>query len=141
MNRSITGRTRAALAIGLLAATLSACGDDDPTGVVGDLVGTWQVTRFQAVGLPDFISAGMTLTLALTENEYTLTVTNDQAGICEGLSDCADSGTYSATSTQITLDPGTVDAITFSYSISGSTMTWTGSIEGIPVTIEATRIS
>jgi len=132
--------TRASLALVLLA-SLAACGDDDPTGVASDLVGTWQVTSFQAIGLADFIAAGMGITLTLTENEFTLAVTNDQAGICDGASSCSDSGTYSATSTQITLDPGTPDAETFTYSIQGSTMTWTGSIDGFPVTLVATRVS
>jgi len=142
MKTLITGRTKAALTIVLLAATLSACGDDGgPTGVASDLVGTWQVTRFQATGFPDFITAGMGLTLTLTENEYSLTVTNDLADICQGTTSCTTSGTYSATSSQITLDPGTTDEVTFSYNIQGSTMTWTGFIEGAPVTIEAMRIS
>ena len=126
----------------MLVAALAACDDDDnPTGVTADLVGTWQVTSFTAPGFPDLIAAGMGLTLTLTENEYTISITNDQADFCDGATNCTDSGTYSATSSQITLDPGTVDAITFNYSIQGSTMTWTGSIEGTPVTIVATRTS
>jgi hypothetical protein len=140
MNGPATVFARASLALVLLAA-LSACGDDtDPVGVAGDLVGTWEVTSFQAIGLPDLIGAGMGLTITLTEDEYTFTVTNDQAGICEGLTDCVDAGSYSATSTQITLDPGTPDAITFNYTIQGSSMTWTGTIGGFPVTIGATRV-
>ena len=139
MKRLAAGPARTFLTLALLGG-LAACGDDDdPTGVAGDLVGTWEVTRFQAVGFADFISAGMGLTIALTENEYTFTVTNDLVGICGGAADCTDSGTHSATSSQITLDPGTPDAITFSYEIQGSTMTWTGSVGGFPVTIEATR--
>ena len=141
MKTPIAGRMRAALTLGLLAATLSACGDDDPTGVASDLVGTWQVTSFQAIGFPDFIAAGMAVTVTLTDTDYALVITNAQADLCDGAANCTNTGTYSATSSQITLDPGTPDAITFSYTISGSTMTWTGSIEGIPVTIQATRIS
>jgi len=139
MKRPAAGPARTFLTIALLGALVGCGDDDDPTGVAADLVGTWEVTRFQAVGFPDFVAAGMSLTITLTEDDYTFTVTNDLVGICEGAADCTDSGTYGATSSQITLDPGTPDAITFNYEIQGSTMTWTGSIGGIPVTIEATR--
>lgn len=142
MHRLGARSIRGLAAVGLLA-TLAACGDDngDPTGLVDDLQGTWQVTRFQGAGFPDFIAGGMTLTVTLAETTYSLFVTNDLADICLGLNDCSTTGTYSATGSQITLDPGTADAITFNYTIQGNSMTWTGSIEGLPVTIEATKIA
>jgi hypothetical protein len=132
-----------ALQLVLTLAFLPACSDDDPVSPEAEpLVGTWQVTSFQALS-QDFIASGMTMSIVLADDgDYTLTVTNDLIGTCEGaLTNCTQSGNYTATSTQLTIDPGTGDAVTFTYSLSGSTMTWTATIDGNPATLTLTKTS
>ena len=125
------------LAMAVLLPIASACSsDDDPTAPGADpLVGTWQVTSFQALG-SDLIAQGMTLTITLSAAKtYTIVVTDDLLGTCDQGTTCTETGSYSSTSTQITIDPGLEDEVTFNYSIQGNSMTFTGSIDGNPVTV------
>jgi hypothetical protein len=138
-------RFAASLAVLSLAVFSTACSDDDDdgTGPVDDpeaaLVGTWNATSFVGLG-QDFVAQGMGVTLTLTSsNTFTFAVTNDLIGACDPDTACSETGSYSATASQITFDPGTVDAETFTYTIQGSTLTVTGSIDGTPVTIAFTR--
>jgi len=111
------------------------CSDDEPTTPPAPIVGTWNATSISAIG-QDFIAQGMTLTATFATNgSYTVAVTGDLIGACNPGPDCTASGTYSSTATQVTLDPGTADAVTFNYLVSGTTLMLTGSIEAIPVTI------
>ncbi len=99
------------------------------------LVGTWDATSFSVFG-EDLIAQGMGLRIIFTNGgAYTLTVTNDLLGACEPDPNCSQTGTYSASISQVTIDPGTPDAVTFNYSIQGSTLTLAGNVDGIPVTI------
>jgi hypothetical protein len=118
----------------------AACSDSGTTGLAADrVVGTWDVTSFQALGV-DVIQQGMTMELTLTAGKtYTIVITGDAIGTCEAASDCTETGSYSSTSTQITIDPGLEDEVTFNYSINGTTMTFTGDIDGIPVTMVLQR--
>lgn len=126
----------AALPLALVAATLIACSDDELLAPnTASLVATWNATSFSALG-SDFIDDGMDLHVTLTSGgSYTFTVTNDLVGICDTEPDCTSSGSYTSTASQISLDAGTEDAITFNYSIQGSTMTWSGNIDSTPATI------
>ena len=131
-----TIRTWKLLAFAALFSMAAACSDSETTGPAEEqLVGTWDVTSFQAFGV-DAIQQGMSMELTLTAGKtYTIVITDDFLGTCDPETSCTESGSYSSTSTQITMDPGTEDEVTFNYSISGSTMTFTGNIEGIPVTM------
>ena len=118
---------------------IAACSDDDdgtdPTSV---LVGSWTFTSLSGLG-QDFIALGMDLELELTSAEtYTFTVTNDMVEFCDPGPDCTVTGDYTATASTITLDP-TDEPTTFTWAISGNTMTWTGSIGGTPATAVMTR--
>jgi hypothetical protein len=127
-------------ALALALVFIPACSDDDPVAPGADpIIGTWQVTSFVGLG-QDFIANGMSMTITLAaDGDYTFAIANDLIGSCDVGSNCADSGTYTATSTQITIDPGTADAVTFNYSINGNTMTWTGSIDGNAATVTMVR--
>jgi lipocalin-like protein len=116
------------------------CSDDESTGPDSDpLVGTWQVTSFEALGV-DAIDLGMSMQITLTAAKtYTFVITNDALGSCDGATSCTQSGTYSSTSTQITFDPGDPDEVTLNHSAQGTTMTLTGDIDGDPVTIVLQR--
>jgi hypothetical protein len=129
----------------LFAATLGlpACGDDEPAGPNGGgqaWEGTWNATSFMALGT-DAIEDGMTLQGTFTASTYTLTVSNDQVGVCGdgGTPNCTTTGTLAGTSSQITIDAGDEDAVTFNYSISGNTMMWSGSIDGNAVSVTWAR--
>jgi hypothetical protein len=144
---SARGLSRLAASLAVLSLTVfsTACSDDDDdgTGPVDDpeaaLVGTWNATSFVGLG-QDFVAQGMGVTLTLTSsNTYTLAVANDLIGACDPDPNCSETGTYSATATQFTFDPGTVDSETFNYTIQGPTLTLTGSIDGTPVTIAFTK--
>jgi len=128
------------LAIATLLPLAVGCSDKDSTGPdTNALVGTWNVTSFEAFGI-DVIQFGMTMKFTFTAAEtYSLVITGDAIGGCETSSDCTENGTYSATTTRITMDAGTPDEVTFNYSIQGTRLTFTGDIEGTPVTIVLQR--
>jgi hypothetical protein len=94
------------------------------------LVGTWNATSLVVDGV-NLMDEGMTLSFTFSnDSEYSYSVTNDALDFCDLVANCSDSGDFSATGSQITFDPGTVDAETFSWSIVGSTLTVTATIEG-----------
>ncbi|HSA57341.1 MAG TPA: lipocalin family protein [Gemmatimonadaceae bacterium] len=137
--RNLRVAASSALVVVLLP-VLASCSsdDDDPVGASDPLVGTWTATSFQAFG-QDFIADGMALSITVNANDtYAISVTNDLIGVCDPQTSCTETGTYSSSATQITLDPGP-DATTLNYSIQGNTMTLTGSIDAVPVTIVLTR--
>jgi hypothetical protein len=121
----------------LLLGLAAACSSKDSTSPAADpWVGTWHVTSFIVPGLGDVIANGMTLTGTLNnDGTYSLAYANDQVGACNNSSSCTRTGNYSHSGNTIIIDSGTADATTFNYTISGSTMTWTGTIDGTPVTI------
>lgn len=133
-------RRRALLtALVALLVALPACSDnDDPAGPGGGqetYVGTWDATSFSGGGM-DLIAMGMTLEATFTTSTYSLTVTNDQVELCGGTAtSCTTNGPLSATASEITIDAGEPDAVTFDYTVTGSTMTWSGDIDGTAVTI------
>ncbi len=144
---SPTPRRRLAAALVVVVAfVLGACGDDDPAGPGADaILVSWQVTAFIA-GPTDLVSDGMGMDAILNSGgEYLSEVTNDQVGVCGDATgqDCSSTGSYAYTATTVTVDDDDpVDAVTFAYSITGTGdfMTWTGSIDGIPVEITFQRL-
>ncbi len=116
-----------------------ACGDDDSSGPDGggpadDLIGTWEATSIQTP-VSDLIALGLTFEVTLSDDSYTYVVTGDGLGaFCEEELSCTVTGDYTATATTVTLDPGTVDALTLNWTLSGSTLTLTGTIDETPVT-------
>ncbi len=112
------------------------CGGDDgePTGGNGQadpLLGTWTATSFVVDGL-DIIAGGTSASLSFfSGGSYSFSVTNDDSGfLCEGPFNCIDFGDFTSTSSTIVLEPGTVDEISLNYTLSGTTLTLSGSIEG-----------
>ena len=76
------------------------------------------------------MSQGMGFSIQFTaDNEYSLSITNDQIFFCEGGTNCSDSGEFEASDTRITFDPGTEFEGTISYSIVGNTLTFSGTID------------
>jgi hypothetical protein len=135
---------RTILLFSAAALLISACGDDstEPDDDV-TIVGMWNVTSFQAAGTPDPIAQGMEMTLTLTgtttAGTWGIGVENDLIEICdEGETTCNDGGNYTATATQLTLNPGDPEGETvFTFDIDGTELTLVGTIDGIPVTIVA----
>lgn len=121
---------------------LGACGEDSPMENNDDdtIFGIWDATSFNALGT-DFIDTGLTVVLNLTGSGQ---ITIDFAGdllstFCDTGTTCTQSGDYVATETTITVAPGTEDELTFNYTLSGDTMTWTGLIDNISATIVFSR--
>ncbi len=117
-----------------LASAVAGCSDDEistAAGVDPAVVGTWNATSFVVMGGNDLIPP-LAVSFAFNANgTYALNFTNDQGDFCdpgEG-GNCGEAGTYTSTSTTITLDPGGEDETTLSYSISGSTMTINATID------------
>lgn len=139
-NRSVPIRALALAFVFVLVPVLSSCGDDSTEPEDTTLVGTWEAQSFTALGT-DFIADGMGLTVTLEDGGmYTFEVSNDQIGICSDQSlDCSEGGQYMYTDTELTIDPGTPDEVTFGYTIQGSTMTWNGSIDSVPATVVFTK--
>ncbi len=119
------------------------CGSDDnggtnPGGGGGGggaaVTGTWNATSFTALGT-DFIAGGMGITFTFDgAGSYTFVVTGDTGNVfCDMATTCTDGGSYTADASTITLDPGTTDEAVLAYTIVGSTMTVTTTIEGVPI--------
>jgi hypothetical protein len=93
----------------------------------------------------DPIGQGMTMTLTLTgtatSGTWATHVENDLIEICDNeQTTCDNSGAYTATATQLTLNPGDPEGeAVFSFDIQGSELTLVGSIDDVPVTIVAER--
>jgi hypothetical protein len=105
------------------------CGDS--VEAPPELVGTWNATALVVDGF-DYVTEGMTLSFTFSSSgDYSYTVTNDGLEFCDiGVPNCSDSGNFDTAGSQITFDPGTTDEETFSYSISGGTLTVNATIDG-----------
>lgn len=127
-------------ATSILTPWITGCSDDDDgTGPNSPLVGSWNATSIVALG-NDLIALGMDLTLTLSEaGDYTLDISGDLIGACEPNPSCTQTGAYTNTETEITLDPGTAEEVTLSYVIQGTTLTLTGAINGTPVAFTFAR--
>lgn len=134
--RSIAALSGVLFVLGL-ATACSSSSDSSTNPTVDPLIGTWHVTSYTAPIVGDVIQQGMTVTVTIAEdNSYSLAITGDQVGACTApATSCSQSGTWSTSGNTITLTQSSTDVTSFTYAISGSTMTWTGSIDGIPVTI------
>jgi len=118
-----------------LGLAFAGCSDETGPEVNPAVVGTWNATSFLVPGAGDLITQGMTMAFAFAGNgTYTFTITNDQGGLCDGAADCSDSGSYTASDTQIVLDPED-DPQVLAYSISGATVTVNANIDGADVTL------
>jgi hypothetical protein len=114
---------------------IAGCSDETGPEVNPAVVGTWNATSFLVPGTGDLIDLGMTMAFAFAGNgTYTFTVTNDQGGLCDGAADCSDSGSYTASDTQIVLDPED-DPQVLTYSIADATVTINADIDGTAVTL------
>lgn len=104
------------------------------------LVGSWLSTSLVAGGV-DASTQGMTLNFTFTNtSQYSMAVTGDLLGFCTPGPNCTDNGDFSSTSTQLTFDPGTVDATTLNYAIVGTVLTVLGTIDGTSVTFTFTKM-
>ena len=130
-------RLRRAVAVMLAAAPFAfGCSSDgfidEPSTTI---VGTWNATHITAQGT-NLVQLGMGATATFNSpNTYSFSITGDLAGICAPATSCTQTGTWAATATQLTLTPSVGDPLSFSYSIIGSTMTWTGTLAGIAATV------
>jgi hypothetical protein len=110
------------------------CGDSG-TEPPDELVGTWNATAI-VVQDHDFTDDGMALTYTLRANgEYTYTVTNDQFDYCDPGPNCSDSGEYTVEGNQITFDPDTTWAETYTYDLVGTTLTISSTFGAVTFTL------
>jgi hypothetical protein len=136
-----------ALLAGLCAAVIlplaSGCGDDElePTPPPSSpLVGTWLAMSIE-VPDGDAVADGMSLVATVgAAGTISLNITGDQLGLCNPGPDCTISGTWTTTSTTITIDSGAENAI-LTYSVSGDSMTWIGTFEGVQAAIIFNRLT
>lgn len=128
-------RTRAALAVALMALAYAACGDDSsgtgptPTTVVG----SWVATSLTAPSQPQWGDAvsddGLSVSLTLTAaGGYTLSASGDDPAdpwVCPGAASCSFSGTYSTSGNTMVFDEGTASESSATYTLSSGTLTIT----------------
>lgn len=113
----------------------AACGSDSNGPNTNALIGTWNATSFSD-GSVDIIQQGTTVVITFQSNDnYSIEVTNDVAGLCDTGTACTLTGSFSSTGTTVTLDPGTVDETVLNWTRSGSTLTLTGDIDGTAITV------
>jgi hypothetical protein len=113
------------------------CGGDESTTepVPTALLGSWVAISMMA-GTQDLAVQGMNLSVHFSaDGEYSYLISDDLLGMCEAGPDCNGWGEFSATATRLILDPGTSEAQSFAYSISGDTLTLTGSVQGVAVSL------
>jgi hypothetical protein len=120
-----------------LTPTFIACGDSfEP---VPELLGSWNATSLVVDGF-DLMGDGMTLRFTFSDDGgYTYTVAGDQLDFCDPGPNCSDGGDYTATTSQVTFDPGTDDEETYSYTIAGNTLVITATFGGSPLTFTFQR--
>lgn len=133
-----TPRTKQPVPLVLLfvsAATLAACGSDDPTDPVDDteatLVGTWSVMSLTAPTMPSWGDAisddGLIVTFTFTAaGGYTLAVANDWPAdpwICSGTASCTITGSYTMSGSALVLDQGTADEVSVTHTLAGDDLT------------------
>jgi len=127
--------TRRSVLCGLAAAGILFLACDSSTAPPDELVGTWQATAIVVNG-HDFTGDGMTLTYTLSANGgYSYAVTNDFFDYCDPGPNCSDSGDFEVSGNQITFDPGTDWEETYTYTLSGTTLTISASFGGATFTI------
>lgn len=144
--------TAVAIALSVLPFALS-CGDNSsnnnnnggptgPNGQTNALVGTWNATSFMAMST-DFIAAGLSMSFTFaSDGTYSFTVSGDTLGVfCTGTTSCTNLGTWDTSGGTLTLDRGTSDETSVSYSISGSTLSVSGTIESTPFTATFQKVS
>lgn len=125
-----TRQIAAALVITSIAPMVSGCGDDNIVDSNLALLGSWNATVLLVDGV-DLIDDGMTLSFTFNANgEYSYSVTGDLLEFCEAVAACTDGGDFTATSTQFTLDPDTIDSVVLAYSVTGGTLHVFGSVDG-----------
>jgi len=135
-----TRRIAAALAIASIAPVVTGCGDDNIVDSNLALLGSWNATVLLVDGV-DLIGEGMTLSFTFNGNgEYSYSVTGDMLDFCDGSAACTDGGDFTATSTQFTLDPSSIDTVVLAYSVNGNTLHVFGSANGFDLdwTFQAT---
>lgn len=121
----------------ILPVVIAAFGCSDPvdTDIQEAFLGDWISTSFVVDGLElmtppsDFyLSWGF-----YSDGSYQLIAGVDDIGfICDLGTSCRDDGDFTFTGNVITLDPGTADEFGFQYSVSGNTLTVSGSVDGTP---------
>jgi hypothetical protein len=129
MRRVRTIRSSILLLFTALIPIFVGCGDST-TEPPAELVGTWEATALLVDGY-DLMGDGMTLTYTFTSGgEYSYTVANDQLDFCNPGPNCSDSGEFTVSGNRITFDPDTVWEETYSYTLSGATLTVTATFGG-----------
>lgn len=90
----------------------------------------------------DALAGGVSFTITFSSNgTWSSTVSGDTNGFfCDTGTACTDGGTYTSTASTLTLDPGTIDETALNYTLSGNTVTLTGSIDGNAVSATFTKI-
>jgi len=121
-----------------LASAVAGCSDSETStapGVNAAVVGTWNATSFVVMGNDLIPPLGVSFVFN-ANGTFALNFTNDQGDFCDPMEvNCGETGNYTSTSTTITLDPGTADETTLSYSISGSTMTINATVDGEAIVV------
>ena len=141
MNTASRRSFRGAIMALALGWAVTGCSSTEPSGGGGGgggggnsaVVGTWNATSFVDTGAGfDLVGAGMSLTMTLTSaGGYTLSIQNDM-GLCDfGQMSCSETGSYTATSSQIDFDDDGGDGgFAMSYAIIGNEMSVSGTIDG-----------
>lgn len=96
-------------------------------------VGDWISTSFTLGGVEQMVpGASFYISMGLYDDmSYQFIVGGDDSGLlCDGPPSCQEQGDYEYTASRITMDPGTADAFSMQYSVSGNVMTLSGSLDG-----------
>lgn len=105
--------------------------EEDPV-IDAPFLGNWDASSFVVNG-EEFIVPGQSFVIFgfFSDGSYGFSVGGDDDGdICDVPPTCLDDGDFDYTSTVIILDPGTADELRLSYTVSGNTLTVSGTLNG-----------
>jgi hypothetical protein len=118
------------LGVGAGALGGTGCGDE-PTNTPTSIVGSWVATNLTAPGEPQWGDAvaddGLSVTMTFTAGgSYTFDIGDDDPAdpwMCPGTASCSYSGSYQTAGSTLTLDAGTADESSATYTFSGNRLT------------------
>jgi hypothetical protein len=136
----VSGYAALLVTLAIVPLTFTCAGEEGLGPEADPLIGNWDATTFVVDG-SDLIADGAAIFFSFFDDGgYFFSVNNETSGLlCEGVASCTDEGDFDVVGGTIVFDPGTVDEVSLSFTISGNTLTVSGSIVGFSLSATFVR--